>query len=521
MSSQNLHSAGLSPKAWISVGVFLVLLVLVVVTREDRVAVGIRTLELPALDAEKVEKIEVTGKAESIKGGAVLVKAGEGWTVAAPDKADATFAADASAVTALLDSLSALEAGTFVTARAEKHAELDIDDEKGLFVTFHQKGAAPLALVFGRYAQGGGNYLRLEGSDEVFVGKGSVAPKLQKDVDGWRKKKLLDVEADEVASVTVEPAGGTAYTVEAREESEGEGEAATKKTVWAFASGVQLPEGFRGDDDLVRRVATSAAGLRASAFLDEAKAADETGLGDAPALGRVVVKSKGGKTWAVRFGKEDDKKRVYAQIEGEAQVYLLPGYQTKNVLKALDELRDMTLARFEASAVERVVIAGAEGRLELAKQDGTWTLAAPATLPDGFEFDPARVDGMLAGLTRLKGQERFATPPAGHGTERATTTVTLTLAGGASKTIAFGADVPGDEGGKKVYVKGAEDAVVYAISQFQKTRFDKPLELVKKLPPPPPPSGMGGGGIPGMENLPPDVRKKLEESLRQQGLPGR
>lgn len=522
MSSQNLQSAGLSPKAWISVGVFLVLLVLVVVTREERVAVGIRTLELPTLDASAIERIEVKGKAESLKGGALLVKGEKGWTVADPAKADVTFAADENAVTAALDSLAQLEAGNFVTARKEKHAELDVDDEKGLFVTFHQKGKEPLALVFGRYAQGGGNYLRLAGADEVFVGKGSVAPKLQKDVDGWRKKKLIDVEVDQLASVSVEPATGPSYTIESREESEGEGEAATKKTVWAFASSVTLPDGFRTDDDLVRRLASSAANLRASDFVDEKKGADETGLGEKPALGRVVVKSKDGKSFAVRLGNEDDKKRVYAQIEGEEQLYLLPSYQTKNVLKALDELRDMTLARFASSDVERVLIQGAEGSIELTKKDGAWTLTQPTALPDGYEFDPARVDGMLASLTRLKGQERFASPPAGHGTDRPTTTVTLHLAGGTSKTLAFGADVPGEEGGKKVYVMGAEEPLVYSISQFQKTRFDKPLDLVKKLPPPPaPPGGMGGGGIPGMENLPPDVRKKLEESLRQQGLPGR
>jgi single-strand DNA-binding protein len=32
--------------------------------------------------------------------------------------------------------------------------------------------------------------------------------------------------------------------------------------------------------------------------------------------------------------------------------------------------------------------------------------------------------------------------------------------------------------------------------------------------------GPGGGGIPGMENLPPDVRKKLEESLKKGDFPG-
>ena len=63
------------------------------------------------------------------------------------------------------------------------------------------------------------------------------------------------------------------------------------------------------------------------------------------------------------------------------------------------------------------------------------------------------------------------------------------------------------------------DGLVYAVASFTKARYEKPVELFKK--PPPPPQGMGapgGGGISGLENLPPDVRQKLEASLKQQGL---
>lgn len=516
MSTHNAPSPGfgfldLSPKAWISVGIFLTLFVLVLVTREDRVAVGLRTLELPTLDENLVEKIEVKGEHR-----ALLAKGESGWTVADPDKPDTRFGADPSAVSALLSSLKELEAGSFVTARKEKHADLEIDDEKGLFVTFHQKGRAPLALVFGRYAQGGGNYIRLASGTEVFVGKGTVGAKLKKNVEGWRKKKLFDLELAGLASLTVEPAGGQAFTLEPREEGE------EKKIVWGVAPGTALPEGFRVDDELARRLATNAVGLRASAFVDEPRATLDTGLGDPPVLGRLVLKTKEGKSYTLRLGKEDEASRVHASIEGEAQIYLLTSHQAKGAMKALDELRDLTLARFEASQVERIQVRGAEGSLELAKQEGTWTLVAPQKTPDGFELDPSRVEGFLASLTRLKGTERFAAPPAGHGTDRPSTSVTLTLTDGSTKTLAFGRPLPGDEAGKKVYVQGAEEPVVYAIGEYQKTRLDKPLELVKKLPPPPsPPPGMGGGGIPGLENLPPDVRQKLEESLREQGLPGR
>ncbi len=511
MSTQLPHR-----NALISVAVFLVLLVLVFVTREDRVAVGIRTLALAEVQQDAVSKIELAGKHT-----ALLEKGEGGWTVAAPDKPDARFAAEQSAVTEALDALGELEAGTFVTGRAEKHAELGVDDEKGLQVTVHQPGKEPLALVFGRSAQGGGHYLRLQGSDEVFVGKGSLAAKLQKDVSDWRKKKLLDEELAAVQSVLVEPAAEASYTLEAREESSGEGESAITKTTWAFASDVALPEGFRSDGDLLRRVASTAANLRASAFVDEAKSADETGLSDKPALGRVVVKRKDGKSVAVRFGKEDDQKRIYAQIEGEPQIYLLQSYQTKNLLKTIEELRDLTLVRFEPSAVERFTLTSPGGTVELSKQDGAWTMTQPSAPPEGYEFDPGRVDAALSVLARLKAQQRYADAPAGHGTGSPTTKLTLQLAGGTSKSIAFGAAVPGDEGGKRVYVLGAEDGNIHAVAEHQKVRFDKPLALFKKLPPPPPPPQGMGGGIPGMENLPPDVRKKLEESLRQQGLAGR
>ncbi|HEX4802126.1 MAG TPA: hypothetical protein VFV14_01365, partial [Myxococcaceae bacterium] len=67
----------------IVIGVFVVLLVIVLATRERQVSVGVRKLELPAIDKEKVVAIEIGGpKAASLK------KEGAGWTVTDPAKPD-------------------------------------------------------------------------------------------------------------------------------------------------------------------------------------------------------------------------------------------------------------------------------------------------------------------------------------------------------------------------------------------------------------------------------------------------
>src|SRR5688572_33146249 len=111
--------------------------------------------------------------------------------------------------------------------------------------------------------------------------------------------------------------------------------------------------------------------------------------------------------------------------------------------------------------------------------------------------------------------------------------VELSLKDGKKQTLRFGAPVPPDTATdekadakgddkkknepKEYYAKGAVDDLTYVVAAFSRNRYDKPAELFKKPPAPPP--GVGGGGIPGMENLPPDVRKKLEASMKKGELP--
>jgi len=90
-----------------------------------------------------------------------------------------------------------------------------------------------------------------------------------------------------------------------------------------------------------------------------------------------------------------------------------------------------------------------------------------------------------------------------------------------TQTVRFGKQVESadESAAKEFYLQGADGSVV-VVNGYTRDRFAKPQELFKKPPPPPPGmggmGGMGGKGLSGLESLPPDIRKKLEASLKQQ-----
>jgi hypothetical protein len=206
-------------------------------------------------------------------------------------------------------------------------------------------------------------------------------------------------------------------------------------------------------------------------------------------------------------------------------MYLLPGYTAKQLGRSLDDLRDLTMFDAKIDDVEKVTFKGTGGTVVVKKDGDAWKLVEPKKAPDGF--DEGQIAGQVASVLRTRASKVAPDAPK-NAVEKPTTTVEVTLKGGKKQALRFGAGLPVDDAtpakdGKKpepreYYAKGGVDDLVYVLPAFSKSRLDKPNDLFKKPPAPPP--GMGGGGIPGMENLPPDVRRKLEESLKKGDFPG-
>jgi hypothetical protein len=202
-------------------------------------------------------------------------------------------------------------------------------------------------------------------------------------------------------------------------------------------------------------------------------------------------------------------------MEGDPQVYLVPKYTATNLSRKASELRDLTLLSFDPQKVTKVTVQSPGKKTVVVKEGDIWKIVEPKKLPAGFEFDPGQVQGQLQMLKGLRASRVVETAnPAQTGLSRPTTLVDIAVEGGPTQSLRFGKEVTSDKG-KEAYVQGSADKLTYAIYDAARTRFETGIELFKKPPPPPPSTG----GMRGLENLPPDVRQKIEAQLRAQQRP--
>jgi hypothetical protein len=486
----------------ISIAVFAILLLIVLVTRERQVSVGVRRLELPPIDKEMVVGIEIGGPKL-----ATLKKEATGWTVADPDKPDQRHPADEQQINAALDAYKEAKVQDLISENPEKLAEYELDQGKALKVKISSQGGSAVDLVLGKAAKSGGVYLRDSKSNAVFTATGRFHFLIRKDANAWRKRSILNAKLDDLEEVSVSPKDADPYVLA---KAEGGG--------WRLKEGTKVPPGFRFDPSAAQGLVQQFVNLRAQDFIDS-PGSDES-LDFAGQHSMVEAKFKDGKLIKLHLGKEQQgkenaSKAVATRVEGDPQVYLLPNYTANVLTKRVSDLRDLTLLSFDPQKVNKLSVVSAGKKTVVAKQGDTWKVIEPKKLPAGFEFDPAQVTSQLSMLRNLRASRMVdgKVEPAQSGLAKPTTSVDLTLEGGAHQSLSFGKEAKSGQA-KEVYVKGSADALTYAIHDAARSRFDSGVEMFKKPPAPPP--NMGGGNIRGLESLPPDVRAKIEAQMRQQ-----
>ncbi|EPX62769.1 hypothetical protein D187_008957 [Cystobacter fuscus DSM 2262] len=482
----------------IVLGIFAVLLVAVLATREDHVSVGVRKLELPRVDKDKVSSIELSG-ARSAR----LEKEGDGWRVVDPAKPEQKYVADESLVTSALDALGELRHPDFVTDRAETHAEYELDDAKGLKLKVVQSGTPAIELVLGKAAKNGGAYVREAGKNEVFVARGRLDWTVRKDVKGWRKRALLSLKPEDLTQLTLRSKDGEVLTLNA----------GSKPGEWSVAEGTTLPPNFRFDPGLAEQVARQLSSLSAQDFLEGEAAADPaTGLGGAHDT--VEAKLKDGKTIAVHLAPAGkDGATVAARLEGDPQVYQLAAYSADALRKRLTDLRDLRLFHFEQPKVTRFKLQAGPTAVQVAREGTEWKVIEPRTLPTGFEFDASQVESLLSWLGSLRAARVVDGTPseAQLGVNTPTALVEISIEASPSQTLRLGKEAPGSAAGvKELYARTSIDPLAYALPEYVKTRLAQGLQLFKK---PEMPRG-GPSQIGGLDQLPPEVRQQLEAQLR-------
>ncbi|WP_224365151.1 DUF4340 domain-containing protein [Hyalangium versicolor] len=491
----------------VAIGVFAALLILVLATRERQVSEGITKLELPGVEKGSISGLEISG-AQS----ATLRKEGDTWEVFDPAHPDAKYPADAEQVRSALDSLPELKNADLVTERAEKHADLEVDDAHGRKVRLLNGSSAVAELIFGKVARGG-TYVRKAGSNTVFSTTSRLGWMARWEVNSWRKRDFVGVKLEDVAQVTVRIAGAEPYTLKA-------GDGGT----WTLAEPAQPPASLRFDAQAAQWMVQQLTSLSAQDF---AQGLSDESSGLAGPHDVIEAKLKDGKTLTLHLGTalaaggQDSKASgsappkpslVPVRKEGDAQIYLVPASTAQGVRKKLTDLRDLSLLSIDPQKVTQVSIQ-AGGKKTVAIKDGaSWKIIEPKKLPDGFEFDPNRVDAQLSGLRGVHAA-RWVEPAVSDsdsGLSKPSAVVELTLEGGATQSLRFGKEVPSTTGAQELFVKGSADSGLYVIAQAERTRFEAGVELFKKKPAPP----GGTAAVQGLDSLPPELRKQIEEQLR-------
>ena len=529
----------------IAAAIFGALLLALLVLRSGDDKFGVKELKVAKLDKDKVTRIDVIipAKPDAKAGPAdagtaptttqkpnkvTLEKTGDAWKVFDTEEPAKKYPVEEAQLKSLLDASGEFSAGDLIANKKEKLAELELSDDKALAVTVFAGSDKVLDVLFGRPAKGGGTAVRAHGSDDVFVSKGRLGSILKKDLAAWRKKAMVEgVKADEITTVTITRADGGKLVLAQDPKTETvEADAGTpaesKPPVWKLVEPATLPAGFRLDQAALGRVAGAFAALRAQDFADDATE-DSAGF---KAPHTVVEAQRGDQKIVVHLGQADDKKRVFARVDGDAQIYLLASYTAQQLDRSLDDLRDLSLFTGEVANVEKVALTNGANRVVVARDGSNWKLLDPKTVPAGF--DVSQIQAQVAGLLRLRAQKYLGDLGAvpGSGVDGGNPVLEVTWQDGKTQVVRFGKGLPVEAtaatptsttppAAKEYYVRGA-DGAIYAISSFTKTRYEKPAEIFKK--PPEPPQGMGG--MSGLDKLPPDVRKKLEQQLKNpQRLP--
>jgi hypothetical protein len=133
----------------------------------------------------------------------VLQRTGGEWQVTA-DRG-ASYAANSSAVQALLEALTELKTNSMVSRKPARHALYEVSPETGLYVEALDREKRTLAEVL--IGKSGPNifstYVRTTDSDAVYLVDGILQNTTSKTLNEWRDKSIFSLDPEDVHAYTV------------------------------------------------------------------------------------------------------------------------------------------------------------------------------------------------------------------------------------------------------------------------------------------------------------------------------
>ena len=224
------------------------------------------------------------------------------------------YAADSTNLARFWDVIDGAAIGSLAASNPDNHERMDVTDDRAWTLEFLVGGESRTLLVGGQGARFATSYVRLPGSDEVYLLEGDLRVHMRRQLDDWRRKRLLTVDTARVARVEIER-DGESYAI------------VRGDSAWSFAD-----EGGALDASGLRQLMTDLNRVDAPGFLEAGdslvameQAASLRALGpDGSVMGALTLGAGEGERWV--------------RIEGDSIIYRLQAFRVDRMFPLREEL---------------------------------------------------------------------------------------------------------------------------------------------------------------------------------------
>jgi hypothetical protein len=261
--------------------------------------------ELPSLelDKEAITSIEVIRPGQEP---VVLSKSDGAWRVLEPLDAKA----DETNVESALNRLADLRIKRVVATQPENYARLQVDETSAVRVIVKAGDDTLAEIMIGKYGNGM-TMLRVRDRDEVFGASGSLRYAFDRELKGWRDRRVVNVQIDDVKSIRFESPNGTFQF-----QREGQG--------WTIVEGHKALDEF--DPKQVNGIVATAARLIASDFATDEISPARAGLTEPRATITLMLAEDPNPIVLDLGDSAAESGEVYLRRQGSDTIYLVSTY---------------------------------------------------------------------------------------------------------------------------------------------------------------------------------------------------
>jgi len=337
----------------------------------------------PDLERDQVQTLAI----HNSHGDFTLVKKDGEWRLTAP----IDFPADSSAVSSVLGTLTSLKEERRLQPSEVEAGAYGLDSPPIKVTATTQKGASYDLAVGEETPLGSKRAVRRDDDKDILLCAGWFVKDIDKPLDDWRSRSVLDVSADQVASLQV--VSGKDHIQVAKE-----GE------LWKLLEPVK----DLADRDQVRGLINDLDGLRVEEFVDGQEV--QTGaLGlDTPAFRVTVIRDEGQAPVELDFGatrKKDDATQIACRRSGSEVFWVKDDISTR-LAKAPVRWRSPKVFPFDTWNVDKLSLSEGQEKVAVARAEGLWKTTA------GEEADGSAVQQRLSSLAGLDAKEYDLVQPA-------------------------------------------------------------------------------------------------------------